>query len=68
MPLKVSMEIRTWLNRHGLDGYLRVVGAPPHLEAQENGRRMHPNTITNNQNQWVLGLQRGGEHDIDALP
>ena len=31
----------------------------PHLEAQEIARRMHPDTITNNQIIWMLGLQRG---------
>ena len=38
MPLEVSQEIRTWLQRHGLGGYLCVIDAPPHPEAQEIAR------------------------------
>ena len=32
-PLKVSKELLTWLNRHGLGGYLQVVDAPSHPDA-----------------------------------
>ena len=33
IPLEVSQEIRTWLQRCGLGGYLLVIDAPPHPEA-----------------------------------
>mgnify|MGYP000155542260 CR=1 FL=1 len=48
MPLEVSQEIRTWLQRRGLGGYLRIIDAPPHCEAQEIAQQQHPNTVTNN--------------------
>ena len=66
MPLKVSQEIRTWLQRHGLGGYLCVIDAPPHPEAQEIARQLHPYAVTNNFIRSALELQRGGEHDVEV--
>ena len=68
MPLEISMELRTWLSRHGLRGYLKVVDAPPNPDAQEVGHRVHPDTITNDQIRSVLGLKCNGKHDIEAPP
>ena len=56
MPLEVSKELRTWLHRHGLGGYLRVIDAPPHPEAQEIARWPHPDPVTNNLIRSTLGL------------
>ena len=66
MPLEVSKELRTWITRHGLTGYLNVLEAPPHSEAQAIAKKIHPDTITNNMIREALRLQRGGEHDIDT--
>ena len=49
MPIEVSKELRAWLTRHGLGGYLRVLDTATHPEAQAVTRRVHPDTITNNQ-------------------
>ena len=68
MPLDVSKELRTWLHRHGLGGYLRVIDAPPHPEAQEIVQQLHPNTVTNNLICSALGIQCRGEHDIKIPP
>ena len=68
MLLEVSQEIRTWLLRHGLGCYLRVIDAPPHPEAQEITRQLHPNTGTNNLICSLLGLQRNGYHDVEIPP
>ena len=35
MPLEVSQEIQTWLQRRGLGRYLCVIDAPPHPDTQE---------------------------------
>ena len=67
MPLEVSQEIRTWLQRHGLGSYLRVIDAPPHPEAQEIERHLHPDTVTNNLILFTLGLQCG-VHDVEKPP
>ena len=68
MPLEVTMELRTWLSRHDLGGYLKVANALPQLEAQEIGLRVHPNTITNDQIQFVLVLKCGDHHKIQVPP
>ena len=56
MPLEVSKELRTWLWRHGLGGYLCVIDTPPHPEAQEIARQLHLDTVTNNLIRSALGL------------
>ena len=68
MPLEVSEYIRTWLQRYGMGGYLRVIDAPHHPEAQEIVRQLHPDTITNNLIHSALGLQHSGEHDVEIPP
>ena len=62
MSFEVTMEI----NRHILGGYLKVVDALPHPEVEEICLRLHPDTINNYQIWSVLGLQRGGYHDIEV--
>ena len=57
MPLEAYKELHTWLHMHGLGGYLRVVDALPHLEAQVSVCQMHPDTITNSQIRSMLGLK-----------
>ena len=68
MPLAASQEIRTWLQQRGLDGYLRVINAPPHPDAQEITRRTHPDTVTNNVIRAAFDLKRGGEHEVKIPP
>ena len=41
---------------------------PPHPEAQEIERHLHPDTVTNNLILSALELQRGGEHDVEIPP
>ena len=45
-----------------------VLNTAPHPEAQTIAKRVHPNTITNNQICWALSLKRGDKHDVDAPP
>ena len=68
MMIKVSRELYTWLSRHGLGGYLRVLNVAPHPGAQAGAKLVHPDTITNNQIRSALSLQLGGEHDVGAPP
>ena len=68
MLLELTKDPYTWLNKHNLSGYLCVVDALPHPKTQEIARRVHLDTINNNQIRLVLGLQRGEEHDIEASP
>ena len=70
MPLEVSKELRTWITRHGLTGYLNVLEAPPHPKAQAIARKIHPDTISNNMirvapPQHILE-QHFGEYSLSA--
>ena len=56
MPLAASQETRAWLQERGLGGYLKVIDAPAHLDAQAVARRIHPDTITNNMIRDTLDL------------
>ena len=68
MPLSASRETRSWLQQRGLGGYLRVIDAPTHPDAQEIARRIHPETVTNNMICAALDLKRGGEHEVEIPP
>ena len=48
MPLAISQETRVWLHERGLGGYLKVIDAHAHPDAQVVARCIHPDTITNN--------------------
>ena len=68
MPLAASQETRSWLQERGLGGYLRVIDAPAHPDAQVIARRIHPHTVTNNMIRATLDLKRGGEHEVEIPP
>ena len=68
MPLAASPETRAWLQERGLGGYLKVINAPAHPDAQAVARRIQPDTITNNVVRAALDLQRGGDHDVEIPP
>ena len=51
-----------------MGGYLKVIDALAHPDAQEVARRISPEAITNNVLRAALELQRGGDHDVDIPP
>ena len=57
MPLTASPETRAWLQERGLGGYLKVVDAPAHPDAQAVAQQIHPDTITNNMIRAAWDLQ-----------
>ena len=65
MPLTASAETRAWLQERGMGGYLKIIDAPAHPDAQGVARRICPEAITNNVLRAALDLQRGGDHDVD---
>ena len=65
MPLTGLAELHAWLQEQGLGGYLKVIDAPAHPDAQAVARRISPETITNNVLRAALDLQRGGDHDVE---
>ena len=68
MPLTASPETRAWLQERGLGGYLKVIDALAHPDAQGVARRIHPDTITNNVVRGALDPQRGGDHNVEIPP
>ena len=68
MPLTASAETRAWLQERGMGGYLKIIDAPAHPDAQGVARRICPEAITNNVLRAALDLQRGGDHDVDIPP
>ena len=68
MPLTASSETRAWLQERGIGGYLKIIDAPAHPDAQGVARRICPEAITNNVLRAALDLQRGGDHDVDIPP
>ena len=68
MPLSASQETRSRLQQRGLGGYLRVIDAPTHPDAQEITRRIHPDIVTNNMIRAALDLKRGREHELEIPP
>ena len=51
-----------------MGGYLKIIDAPAHPDAQAVARRISPEAITNNELRAALDLQRGGNHDVDIPP
>ena len=51
-----------------MGGYLKVIDAPVHPDAQAVARCISPDTITNNVIRVALDLQRGGDHDVEIPP
>ena len=68
MPLAASQETRSWLQQRGLGGYLRVIDAPTHPDAQAIARRIHPDTVTNNMIRAALDVARCGDHEVEIPP
>ena len=68
MPLTASSETRAWLQERGMGGYLKIIDAPAHPDAQAVARRISPEAITNNVLRTALDLQWGGDHDADIPP
>ena len=68
MPLTASAETRAWLQERGMGGYLKIIDAPAHPDAQRVGKEVCPEAITNNVIRQALELQRGGDHDADIPP
>ena len=65
MPITASAATRTWLQEHGMGGYLKVIDAPAHPDAQKKGKEVCPEAITNKVIRAALELKQGGDHDAE---
>ena len=68
MPITASAATRTWLQEHGMGGYLKVIDAPAHPDAQKTSKEVCPEAITNRVIRAALELHKGGAHDADIPP
>ena len=46
MPTIITSALRNWLVGHGLQGFIRVLEAPPHPNATEIASRLNIETLT----------------------
>jgi hypothetical protein len=51
-----------------MGGYLKIIDALAHPDAQQKGKEVCPKAITNNVIREALELKRGGDHDADIPP
>ena len=51
-----------------MGGYLKIIDALAHPDAQVVARQICPEAITNNVLRAALDLQQGGDHDVDIPP
>ena len=68
MPIPISSTLRRWLLEKGFEGYIQVVEAPPHPDAQEIAKKLNVNTVTNASIRKKLGLTATGEKHFEIPP
>ena len=62
--MALSTSTRDWFNKHGLEGFLRVVDAPPHEEPEKIVARIDLEEISEGTVQALIGLSAGGLYSI----
>ena len=67
-PMELSTKLKEWLQKHGLEGFIWVVEAPPHPDVQEVAKKLNVDTITNATIRKMLGLSGSGERHIEIPP
>ena len=60
MPIPVSDELRSWLERNNLQGFLKVAKAEPHPRVEAVMEEIDVSKITNKKVREALGMPRGG--------
>ena len=68
MPITISIALCRWLLEKRMDGYIKVVEAPPHHEALENAKKLNIDTVTNATIRKKLDLSSSGEKHFDIPP
>ena len=62
--LKVAKK---WLKQHGLEGFLRIMEAPPHREAEKVVKDIDTEVITEEAIRALTGLPEGDIFNINNL-
>ena len=68
MTINISTALCRWLLEKGLEGYIKVAEAPPHLDAFNIARKLNVDTVTNAMVRQKLGLSGLGEKQFDIAP
>ena len=61
----LSEAAKKWLKQHGLEGFLRIVEAPPHGDAENVVKDIDTEVITEEAIRAMTGLPEGGIYSID---
>ena len=65
-PMALSEEARQWLTENGLEGFLQIADAPPHVELEQAAATIDLSEITEGAVQALTGLQAGGLQSIEC--
>ena len=63
--MALSEAAKKWLKQHGLEGFLRIMEAPPHREAEKVVKDIDTEVITEEEIRALTGLPEGGIFTID---
>ena len=61
----LSEAAKKWLRQHGLEGFLMIMEAPPHREADKIVKNIDTELITEEAIRALTGLPEGGIFNID---
>ena len=61
----LSEAAKKWLRQHGLEGFLTIMEAPPHREAEKIIKEVDTEVITEEEIRALTGLPEGGIFTID---
>ena len=57
MPMELTPELRAWLEKHGLGGFLKIAEAKSHPNGPEVGEKIEVVHLPKTKNQDILGLK-----------
>ena len=63
--MALSDASKDWLNKYGLDGFLRIAEAPPYEELEKVSLRIDLDEITEDVVRALIGLPEGGVYSIE---
>ena len=63
--MALSETAKKWLTQNGLEGFLRVVEAPPHEEPEKVAQKIDLEEITEDAIRALIGLLEGGLFSIE---
>ena len=68
MPTIITTDLRNWLTEPSLQGFIKVVEAPPHPNAIEIASKLNIETLTDSIVRKKLSLDSTGEQQLEMFP